>query len=241
MYGPRDLWQVDLLDFQKFSNENNGFRYLCVVIDCFSKYVWVKPLKAKTAQSLVKGLSLLLMTERPKHLQADQGTEFFNKDVVRMLQAFGPKLYHSYSEHKASIVERVQRTLRGRLGKLFTERKNNVWINEINNIVEAYNNSYHRSIKMKPADVTEQDTAKIRRLLFPYENYTKSPSFKVGDKVRITVKRKQFQKEYEKGWTDEKFLIKAVKDTVPITYILEDLSKEEVLGAFYKEELQHVN
>ena len=181
------------------------------------------------------------MTEGPKHLQADQGTEFFNRKVARMLEAFGPKLYHSYSEHKASIVERVQRTLRGRLGKLFTKRGNNVWIDEIDNIVESYNNSYHRSIKMKPADVTERHTAKIRRLLFPSENYIQPSDFKVGDKVRITVKRKQFQKEYEKGWTDEKFLIKAIQDTVPVTYLLEDLSKEPVLGSFYREELQHVD
>ena len=241
MYGPRDLWQVDLLDFQKFSKENNGYRYLCVIIDCFTKFVWVKPLKNKTGKSLVKALSLLLMTERPKHLQADQGTEFFNKNVSRMLEAFGPKLYHSYSEHKASIVERVQRTLRGRLGKLFTERGNNVWIDEIDNIVNAYNNSYHSSIKMKPVNVTEQDTTRIRRLLFPSENYNKPTEFKVGDKVRITARRKQFQKEYEKGWTDEKFLIKGVQDTIPVTYLLEDLSQEPVLGSFYKEELQHVD
>jgi hypothetical protein len=241
VYGLRDLWQVDLLDFQKFSTENNGYRYLCVIIDCFTKYVWVKPLKDKTGGSLVKALSLLLMTERPKLLQADQGTEFFNKNVTRMLEAFGPKLYHSYSEHKASIVERVQRTLRARLGKLFTERGNNVWIDKIDDIVETYNNSYHRSIKMRPADVTEQHTSKIRRLLFKPEKYKQPSDFKVGDKVRITVKRKQFQKEYEKAWTDEKFLIKVIQYTVPVTYLLEDLSKEPVLGAFYKEELQHVD
>ena len=92
MYKPRDLWQIDLLDMQKFARENTGFRYLCVIIDCFTKYVWVKPLKNKTAKSVVKALALLLMTERPKLLQADQGSEFFNKDVARMLQAFGPKL-----------------------------------------------------------------------------------------------------------------------------------------------------
>ena len=241
MYGARDLWQVDLLDFQKFSNENNGYRYLCVIIDCFTKYVWVKPLKNKSGKSLVKALALLLMTERPKHLQADQGTEFFNKNVTRMLEAFGPKLYHSYSEHKASIVERVQRTLRARLGKLFTEQGNNVWIVEIDNIVDAYNNSYHRSIKMSPIKVTESDTDKIRRLLFPRNKFKYPTYFKIGDKVRITIRRKKFQKEYEKGWTDEKFLIKAIQDTIPPTYLLEDLFKEPVLGSFYKEELQHVD
>lgn len=239
-YGPRDLWQIDLLDLQKFSTENRLFRYLCVIIDCFTKYVWVKPLKDKTGKSLVKALALLLMTERPKRIQADQGTEFFNKNVSKMLEAFGPKLYHSYSEHKASIVERVQRTLRSRLGRLFTKRSDHVWIDHIEDIVASYNNTHHRSIKMKPIDVTAEHTDRIRRLLFPPED-VKPPRFKVGDNVRIVAKRKKFQKEYKQGWTDEKFLIKAVKQTTPNTYLLEDLSKEPILGSFYAEELQHVN
>lgn len=238
-YGPRDLWQIDLLDLQKFKNTNKQYRYLCVIIDCFSKYLWVKPLKDKTASAIVKALALLLMMERPKHLQADQGSEFFNKKVAKMLQAFGPKLYYSYSEQKASIVERVQRTLRARMGRLFTHRGNNIWIDRIDDIVASYNNSHHRSIKMKPADVTQQDTAKIRRLLFPAE-ISKPASFKVGDVVRIVAKRKRFQKEYEKRWTVEKFRIKAIVRSSPITYLLEDSEKEAVLGSFYTEELQHV-
>ena len=180
------------------------------------------------------------MTERPKHLQADQGTEFFNKDVARMLEAFGPKLYHSYSEHKASIVERVQRTLRGRLGRLFTQQNTKNWINHIDDVVNSYNNNYHRSIKMKPADVKKEHTAVIFKRLYPPEDDI-PPKFKVGDKVRIIAKKKMFQKEYESGWTEEIFCIKAIKYTSPVTYLLEDLSKEDVLGGFYTEELQHVD
>ena len=206
VYGPRDLWQIDLLDFQKFSSENSGYRYLCVIINCFTKYVYVKPLKNKSGPSLVRALSLLLMTEGPKHVQADQGTEFFNRKVARMLEAFGPKLYHSYSEHKASIVERVQRTLRGRLGKLFTKRGNNVWIDEIDNIVESYNNSYHRSIKMKPADVTERHTAKIRRLLFPSENYIQHLILRLAIKLELQLNANNSKKNTKKGGLMKNFL-----------------------------------
>ena len=240
MYKPRDLWQIDLLDMQKFASQNNSFRYLCVIIDCFSKYLWVKPVKNKTAKSIVKALALLLMAERPRLLQADQGSEFFNKDVARMLEAFGPKLYHTYSDKKASIVERVQRTLRSRLGRLFTQRDSKVWIDKIDDVVESYNSSYHRSIKMKPAHVTDEHIDRIRTLLNPSEVIEKA-KFKVGDVVRITSERKTFQKEYEKGWTDEKFLIKAIKIGSPITYTLEDLSGEVLLGSFYAAELQHVD
>ena len=68
-YGPRDLFQIDLLDYQKYSQSNKGFRYVCVIIDVFTKYVWVKPLKNKTGSAIVKALALLLMTERPRLIQ----------------------------------------------------------------------------------------------------------------------------------------------------------------------------
>ncbi len=240
VFAPRDLWQIDLLDMQKFARENQGFRYICVIIDCFSKFVWIKPLKNKTGKATVKALALLLMNERPKHIQADEGSEFFNRDVTRMLEAFGPKLYHSYSDKKAAIVERVQRTIRQRLGRLFTHQNNHNWIDHIQEIIDSYNNSYHRSIKMKPADVRQEHVANIFARLFP-EEAIKKPRFNVGDRVRITAKRTFLQKEYKKGWTDEIFVINRVQQTKPITYILEDESKEVLTGGFYAEELQNVS
>ena len=240
IYGPRDVWQIDLLDFQADSRENEGYRYLCTVIDGFTKYVWVKPLKNKTGKSVVKALALLLMNERPKFIQADEGSEWFNKNVAKMLEAFGPKLYHSYSDKKASIVERVQRTLRGRLGRLYTQRGNRKWIDKIDDIVKSYNSTYHTAIKMKPKDVKAEHTAKIFATLYPPDVDLGRKVFKVGDMVRIVAKRKTFQKEYEKGWTREKFLIKAVKYTTPIVYLLEDLFGEPILGTFYANELQNV-
>ena len=238
VFRPRDLWQIDLLDMQKYSQENKGYRYICVIIDCFSRYVWVKPLKNKTGKSIVKALALLLMTERPKLIQADQGTEFFNRDVKRMLEAFGPKLYHTYTDKKAAIVERVQRTIRGRLGRLFTKRKNFKWIDKIDDIVEAYNNSYHGSIEMKPADVDEEHIANIFFKSIP--NSKKVKKFKVGERVRILIKKEQFKKEFEKSWTEEIFIIKKIQNTNPITYIIEDQAGEEIIGGFYAEELQQI-
>ena len=236
VFKPRDLWQIDLLDMQKYSKENDGYRYICVIIDCFSRYVWVKPLKNKTGKATVKALALLLMNERPKLIQADQGTEFFNRDVKRMLEAFGPKLYHTYTDKKAAIVERVQRTLRGRLGRLFTKRGNFKWIDKIDDIVTAYNNTHHSSIKMKPADVDEEHIANIFFNSLP--NLKKAIKFSNGDRVRILIKKNQFAKEFEKSWSEEIFKIKRIQNTNPITYLIEDLDGEDIIGGFYTEELQ---
>ena len=236
VFKPRDLWQIDLLDMQKYSKENDGYRYICVIIDCFSRYVWVKPLKNKTGKATVKALALLLMNERPKLIQADQGTEFFNRDVKRMLEAFGPKLYHTYTDKKAAIVERVQRTLRGRLGRLFTKRGNFKWIDKIDDIVTAYNNTHHSSIKMKPADVDEEHIANI--FFNSLSNLKKTIKFSNGDRVRILIKKNQFAKEFEKSWSEEIFKIKRIQNTNPITYLIEDLDGEDIIGGFYTEELQ---
>ena len=141
------------MDMQGYSKKNNGYKYICVIIDCFTKFVWIKPLKSKTAAHVVKGLSLLLMTERPNLPQADQGTEFFSKGFSKMLEAFGPKLYHTYSDKKARQVERVQRTIKQRLGRVFTLNGNNKWLDIIDDVISSYNNSYHQSIKMKHVDV----------------------------------------------------------------------------------------
>ena len=235
---PRDLWQIDLLDMQKYITENKGHRYICVIIDCFSRFVWVKPLKNKTGKQIVKALALLLMNERPKLIQADQGTEFFNKDVKRMLEAFGPKLYHTFTDKKAAIVKRVQRTLRGRLGRLFTKRKNFKWLDKIDDIVAAYNNSHHRSIDMKPAEVDQEHIANL--FFKSISDSKKSKKFIVGDSVRILIKKDLFKKEFEKSWTDEIFLINKVQNTNPITYLIKDHIGEDILGGFYAEELQSV-
>ena len=239
-HAPKDLWQIDLLDLQKYKSENQGHRYLCVVIDCFSRYLWVKPLLNKTAKSIVKALALLIMNERPKKIMADQGSEFFNSDVNRMLEAFGPKLYYVYSDKKASIVERVQRTIRLKMGRMFTKNQDNNWVDHIENIVHSYNNSYHSTIKMRPAKVAEKDYVRIRLRLYPGVK-TDPAKFQLDQKVRIISYRRRFQKEYEERWSSEIFRIKAIQDTKPITYLIKDLNNETVLGAFYTAELQNVD
>ena len=237
VYAPRELLQIDLLDVQKFSRENRGHRYLCVIIDCFTKYLWLKPLKNKTGKSIVKSLSLLLMMERPKLIQCDQGSEFFNKNVAKMLSAFGPKLYHTFSDKKAAIVERVQRTIRMRMGRMFTENGNHNWIDHYEDIANAYNNSIHSSIKMKPADVTNQHTSLIFARLFSRREFPRSSKqFSVGDQVRIALKQEFKEKEYIPKWSEEIFHIKSCQPSKPVTYKLVDLSNEDIRGSFYRED-----
>ena len=112
----------------------------------------------------------------------------------------------------------------------------NVYIDKLNDIVNEYNNTYHRTIKMKPVDV--KDNIYIN---FKKEVNQKDPKFKVGDNVRISKYKNIFAEGYTPNWSEEVFVIKKVKNTVPWTYVINDLNSEKVIGTFYEEELQKTN
>ena len=141
------LWQADLLDLQKYSRKNRGYRYCCFVIDTLSKKLWTMPLKRKTGLQLTKALILLFTAEQPKKLQVDRGTEFYNATFKKMLFALDIQLYSTFSDKKASICERVQRTIRGRLFKAFTSQNSQKWIDIIPKLADSYNSSVHSTIK----------------------------------------------------------------------------------------------
>ena len=174
----------------------------------------------------------------------DRGSEFYNETFLNMLKTLGVKWYSTNSEIKAGIVERFNRTLKTRMERLFTSQGNHRYIDKIQDLVKSYNNTIHRSIGMKPANVTSHDTKKIRLKLYPKQKNKEHKKiklkFKVGDTVRITRKKHIFQKGYEQGWSYEVFTVGKILKTDPITYQLKDYKKEFIIGSFYSSELQKV-
>ena len=112
----------------------------------------------------------------------------------------------------------------------------NVYIDKLDNIVNEYNNTYHRTIKMKPVDVKDNTCIDFKK-----EVNDKDPKIKVGDHVRISKYKNIFAKGYTPNWSEEVFAIKKVKNTVPWTYVINDLDGEEIIGIFYEKELQMTN
>ena len=102
--------------------------------------------------------------------------------------------------------------------------------------MNEYNNTYHRTIKMKPADV-EGNTC----IDFEEEINDKDLKFKVGDYVKISKYRNIFAKGYMSNWSEEAFIVSKIKNTVPWTYVINDLNGEEIIGTFYEKELQKTN
>ena len=117
-----------------------------------------------------------------------------------------------------------------------TSISKNVYIDKLDDIVNEYNITYHRTIKMKPIDVEDN-----RYINSSKEVNDKDHKFKVGDHVRISKYKNIFAKEYTPNWSEEDFLISKIRNTVPWAYVINDLIGEETIGTFYKKELQKTN
>ena len=142
-------------------------------------------------------------------------------------------MYSTYSEGKSVVAERFIRTLKNKVFKHMTAISKNVYFDVLDDIVNKYNNTVHRTIKMKPIDVTDDSYAEYN------EDFNKKdPKFKVGDHVRISKHKNIFAKACAPNWSKEVFIVRGIKNTVPCTYIVSDLNDEEITGSFYEKELQ---
>ena len=241
-----DQWQADLVDMQFCWRQNDGFRYLVTVIDVLSKYAWVVPLKDKTGDSLIAAFDHIFKTSgrKPQQLQTDAGTEFLNRKFQAFLRRQGVHHFVTYNQTKAQIAERFNRTLKEKMWRYFQHVQKWRYIDVLPKLVWSYNHSVHRSIKMRPADVTWENAQQVWHTLYDGmigRRRQAVPAFKVGDKVRITKAKGTFQKGYEQNWTEEVFQVARV-NTVrsPPVYSLVEEDGTPIKGTFYAQELQKV-
>ena len=111
-----------------------------------------------------------------------------------------------------------------------------MYIDKLDNKVNEYNNTYHRTSKTKPVDVKHNTYIDFKK-----EVNDKDPKLKVGDHVRISKYKNVFAKGYTPNWSEEIFVVSKIKNTVPWTYVINDLNGEEIIGTFYEKELQKTN
>lgn len=238
-----DLWQADLVEMIPYASVNRGYKYMLTCIDACSKMAWAEPTKTKNMEDVTAAMEKILKKAKraPKNLQVDKGSEFYNSRFEALMRKRGINLYSSYTTKKASIIERFNRTLKTRMWKMFSLQGSYKWVDRLDGLLHEYNHSMHRSIGMKPADVRVEHEAELVRRLS--ENRQKYPSnsgkrLQAGDKVRLSKEKALFEKGYTPNWGTEIFKIAAVRQTKPVTYILEDLNGSPIKGAFYREELQ---
>ena len=233
-----NIWGVDLVDMQLLSKYNKGIRFLLCVIDIFSKYAWVVPLKDEKGISIVKAFQIILKqsNRKPNKIWIDKGSEFYNGYFKKWLRDKGIVMYSTHNEGKSVVAEKFIRTLKSKIYKYMTSISKNVYIDKLNDIVDEYNDTYHTTIKMKPIEVKDNTHINTSK-----EINNKDPKFKVADHVRISKYKNIFAKGYMPNWSEEVFVIKKVKNTIPWTYVFNDLNGEEIIGTFYEKELQKTN
>ena len=187
-------------------------------------------------KSVLSTLKTIFKERKPEKMWVDKGKDFYNKDVKDLID-----LYSTENEEKSSVVERWIRTIKEKMWKYFSANSTNVYISVLPDLVREYNNTRHSSIKMTPTNASKKkDELRVWRNLYPNHLEIKDikPKFSVGDKVRISKKKKTFEKGYTTRWTEETFTIAEGKRMSPVTYKIADLNGKEKTGTFYESELQ---
>jgi hypothetical protein len=242
-------WQGDLAEVGNLARENDDVRYLLVLIDVVSKYIWVEPLKTKTGEEVFSGFRKIFEStgRMPLKLQTDQGKEFLYRGLQSYLKGKSITFFTLKSDKKAAVAERVIRTLKDKMYRYMHEKNTARYIDALDDLVASYNDTYHKSIKMAPSEVTEENEGQVLENLYgeiwKKDKKKKKPKFKVGDFVRTTDLKSTFEKGYVGNWTHEIFIIDAVKESaVPqVMYKLRDWNGEKIEGSFYDTELQLVS
>ena len=236
-------WQIDLADLSNLSRYNKGYKFLLVCIDILSKFAWVVPIKDKKSDTVVQAFKKILATNRkPKKVQSDKGTEFLNRHFQKLLKDEGIHFFTTGNETKASVVERLNRTLKGKMYRFFTHKSTLKYVDILPQLVSSYNNTYHRSIKRAPSTVNATNEQDVWRTLYGTVD-DKSPiqfKFEVGDRVRVSKNKLQFEKGYLPNFSDEIFTIHKRYNRRPPVYSLRDFHDEIIEGTFYEAELQKV-
>ena len=243
-----EFYDADLAEFPgNFPKANSGLRYLLVVVDVLSRFLFVHPLKNKEEGSIIKAFDYIFNNSSRicSRLRTDRGLEFTSQKVGRYLKSKGIIHYLTHQETKASFAERAIKVLKQKIYKYIDHKSNYHFLDVLPEIVRSYNSSYNRIIKTSPDKVTKENDHIIWERTYwntlnKRQNKPSRYKFKVGDYCRISYERKPFDKNYSETRTEELFIVRKRLKTQPTTYLLKDLKDEDLDGCFYDKELQKV-
>jgi hypothetical protein len=248
--GIDNQWDADLADISSLSKFNKGIKFLLVVIDIFSRFVWVQPLKNKTGKKVVEGFKQILQKGRKcKKLRTDKGSEFTNRWLQEYLKSQGIYFFTTQnSDTKANYSERVIQTLKSRLYRYFTKNRTKRYKDVLPDVVQSYNETPHRSLgNISPKDVNKRNEVDVWAYQYLKSVKTKGVKLapyklKVNDMVRVSHENTVFKRAYNEQFSKEIFKIAQRFRMQGISmYKIKDFSNESIKGNFYESELQKVD
>ena len=245
------IWGSDVAYMLQYEKYNDGYGYFVVFIDLFSRYAWAYPLKSLRGAEMVKVMDTLFKEAKCEKLFTDGGSEYNNRLMKTFLKKEGVHHYTSTNEKKVAHAERLIKQLKKKLIMYMNENETFKWTNVLEDIVNSYNNTYHRSINMTPAQARQAEQYEVWANQYftdpkPKKKEGKPKNrvpykFIEGDRVKLLAEKKPFDREYSEKYTTEVFTIidRNVKDGVPM-YTIKDELNDPIIGKFYEKELLKV-
>ena len=241
-----EQWAADIV-YIGYPKDNQGNQYLLTILDCFSRFLFVKVLKSKSASATAKAFKeVLALGRHPEVLQTDQGGEFTGNAFQEVIKEYDIWHLLAYGPHKAALVERVNKTIENRLYKYFYEKQTHNFVSVIDSIVASYNATIHGFIGMPPEAVNAQNSHELYDkvyipILVKWSHEKVTQSFAKGDLVRLTRAQKPFARGFTPKLTEEIFRVINVILSHPPRYKVADLNNSIIQGSFYTEELRKIN
>lgn len=242
--GPDVQWCCDLADFKPFTRKNRGYRYILVVLDCFTRYAYAQGLKTKKSSESLEAFKKIVENAgvTPDVLQTDLGGEFINKSWKTYLKSKKISYFISQGVTKNSICERAIRTLKDKLFRYFDAKHVRNWIDILQPLVASYNSQYHRSIGTSPDSVTIDNYDDVYKKLYGNRPKRQKALLKVGDLVRLSRLLRFVDKSYENRWSRALFEISKGPfypklGAFPMYKIQEIDTQTELPGSYYQHEL----
>ena len=244
------IYQSDLFDLQKLSRSNNGYRYILLVVDCFSRMIYARPIKRKSAELVAVAMRDIFdkikqsgVLSARVMMGSDLGTDLWNSEVDKVYDHFNISHYALRAPKKASLAEVSGRYLLDRLYKHLHATDSKRWIDDLQKFVEAKNNRINKSLGgLSPAEVNFENQFKVYDSLYPnhHERHeSKHPPLEVGQKVQMALDRMPFSKSFKGYFSDKVYKVLRTHDHNGIyRYTLVDTGDDqEISGTYYNEEL----
>ena len=214
-----EIWSIDLADMIDYQISNNeGYRYIFIIIENYSKYLWAIPLKNKYSQTITNEFSNIITTSKrkPLKLESDRGTEFFNSYFQNFLKIKNIHHYSRYTDKGSSIAERVIRTVRNLLKKPVFEKGNADWLSELPPVIKQYNNTIHHSTKMTPNQASKKSNEKEVYSNIQDKRRKLNPKYKLGRLARTADIKRVFSKGDSTNYSYKLYTkTEIIHDTIP--------------------------
>jgi hypothetical protein len=207
---PLDTYQVDLLDYQKYSRQNEGNRYILLAVDIFTRKAFAEPLTSKTPQETARKMNAILEHGTPNVIFSDNGNEWKGAYAELLKERNINQIFNELGDHQSlGIIDRLSRTIKEVIARHFTETEEVNWTRALTSIINSYNNSPHSALEnIKPAQATQRENKlKIGTINYLKQEHNneidKKQSLRVGDTVRIQKQKGTFEKGYSITYSPE--------------------------------------